>query len=1021
MKRNPIFLAGVSMIAIGGAGYGAPSYAQSTTPPVAQSDEPDDAATTTTKTDSNGNEIVVTGRRAALESADRRKEKAETIIDSVVADDAGKLPDNSITEVLQRVSGVSIVRFAALNDPDHFSVEGSGIQVRGLSGVASRLNGREIFSANSGRSLLWGDVTPELMQAVDVYKASTADLIEGGTGGQIDLRTKMPFDYKGGFHTAATGSLSMGDLAQKADTDGSVLVTDRWHTGIGDIGVLADVAYSSFSSHSDFFRTEPYFRTTIDDTDYFIPGGYDFGNEDFNRKRTGIYGAVQWAPSSSLELYGTFFQSRYKNRSVGHGTFATSQALAVDPSSSEFDDNNGLTYSNSIYLRDTTTFQPATANIVSTLDTGLSKSNTVTRDYSAGFNWTPGDSGLSVKAAAQLVESTAKVASYDVFGQVPFPSTFGLDLRGDLPQVLVAPSQQAVFDTPADYTWYAAQPHNENNRGKLYSGNLDVEYSFRDSDFFKSVKAGARYAERTERDLNNQYAWNAFGQGWTGCNATTGLGCSPTLTFANSRPGDIERYAFNDFFHGGASSPGFFYFPSLSMVSKMDPAGDHADPPAGFCGPETPYYQAPCNGSEGPTPTGYGNSAIRAPGFVLPDDMTNYKTTTWAAYALIRFGRDATADSMGFDGNIGGRIVRTRNASSGFFTQGTTTFVRDGTTYVLANNGVEREGGLTFTRFLPSVNVQLLPTPTIHIRAGYNITMDNASFYALRAQGSLGVSTEANAADPTQPGNFLNFTASTGNPALKPTMSNNVDLSFEWYPKPGTTFHLAPFYKRITDLPIYGITTRDVTVYYTSPTATSEVVQATSTDISNASKAATVKGLEVGGRTFFDMLPGLLSGFGVEANYTYIDSKNPGDRYLDIDGVSHNDVPVQGLSKHNFNATLFYEKNPISARIAYSWRSKYLQSTNSNGTNPTYNYYSGPGAAAQAIQISLPVYGDAYGTLDAGVQFKVTDNFSFSIQGTNLLNSTARTLMGGYPGNKTYIRSWFQSDRRISTGINLAF
>jgi iron complex outermembrane recepter protein len=75
-------------------------------------------------------DVVVTGRRAALEIADERKRRSETIIDSIVADDAGRLPDNSITEVLQRVPGVTIVRFAALNDPDHYSVEGSGIQVR---------------------------------------------------------------------------------------------------------------------------------------------------------------------------------------------------------------------------------------------------------------------------------------------------------------------------------------------------------------------------------------------------------------------------------------------------------------------------------------------------------------------------------------------------------------------------------------------------------------------------------------------------------------------------------------------------------------------------------------------------------------------------------------------------------------------------------------------------------------------------------------------------------------------------
>ena len=55
--------------------------------------------------------ITVTGRRAALQAADDRKRRSDSIINSVVADEAGKLPDNSITEVLQRVSGVSIVRY----------------------------------------------------------------------------------------------------------------------------------------------------------------------------------------------------------------------------------------------------------------------------------------------------------------------------------------------------------------------------------------------------------------------------------------------------------------------------------------------------------------------------------------------------------------------------------------------------------------------------------------------------------------------------------------------------------------------------------------------------------------------------------------------------------------------------------------------------------------------------------------------------------------------------------------------
>jgi hypothetical protein len=131
----------------------------------------------------------VTGRRAALESAENRKKNAATIVDSVVADDAGKLPDNSITEVLQRVPGVTIVR-AAINDPDHYSVEGSGIQIRGLPGCfASQRSGdlqRQRWSLAVGRC------DPELMQAVDVYKSSSADQIEGGTGARWTCAQSCP-------------------------------------------------------------------------------------------------------------------------------------------------------------------------------------------------------------------------------------------------------------------------------------------------------------------------------------------------------------------------------------------------------------------------------------------------------------------------------------------------------------------------------------------------------------------------------------------------------------------------------------------------------------------------------------------------------------------------------------------------------------------------------------------------------------------------------------------------------------
>ncbi len=997
-----------STLVLAAAGGALPAYAQ--VQPIGAADATQEAAGQEADV-AGGQEIVVTGRRAALQAADDRKRRSETIVDSVVADDAGKLPDNSITEVLQRVSGVSIVRFSALNDPDHFSAQGSGVQVRGLSGVASRLNGREIFSANGGRALLWGDVTPELMSAVDVYKASTADLIEGGTGGQIDLRTRLPFDFRDqNVHVAATGELSLGDLAQNADYAASILVSKNFETGIGDIGIMADYARSRFSQLSQFTRVEPYFRTRIGAEDYYVPGGFQFGDERFQRDREGIYAAVQWAPMRDLTITGTFFQSRYENLSSDYGAQVTSQQLAVDPSRSQFDENNMLVSSPEVFVRDQNTFLRSTSPINSQGNKGVWDSETVTRDYSLAVQFTPADSPLSVKGAIQRVESTNVLNRLDVFHALNFPNSFGFDMTGDFPAISVPAGSQAIFDDPSNYLWSASMPHNEDNKGRLDSANLDLEYAFDDS-FFRSVKVGGRWSERTERDYNNGYNWAALGRGWNG---------DPQLTFDNAAPGDIERHAFKDFFRGEVALPGRLWFPSYDLVSRLDRGQLHQAPPAGFC---TPEQVNDCSAS-GPVPTtGYGGAGgIRQIGFILPADLTEYRTKTLAGYALVRFGREGGL----FSGNVGARLVHIDNTSSGFFQQNSVQFITsDGRQVTLAQTSGVREAGAKFTRVLPSVNLEYALTDSIKLRGGYNITLDNQSFTALRSSSTLGVATSSNP-NPALPGIFTNFTLESGDPTLKPTTAHNFDLSLEYYGRAGSNFHIAPFYKRLLDTAIFSLTQQPITATFTDGTTLDSVGAATI--YANSPEAAEIKGVEVGGRFFFDMLPGWLAGIGVEGNYTFIDSKNPGDVYRDINGEIHTDAPLVGLSKHNVNATFLYEKDPFSLRIAYTWRSKYLQSTNASGTNPTYSYYSAPGVilnpstgAPTGTQIALPTYSDAYGQLDAGIRFKVTDNFSFGIQGQNLTNSTQRVLMGGYPGGKLVGRSWFQSDRRIATSISLSF
>src|SRR3954468_5091246 len=159
-------------------------------------------------------EVVVSGIRASLESAQAIKKNADQVVDSITATDIGALPDRSVSEALQRIPGVTLQRTNANRDPARLASEGGGVFIRGLSWVRSETNGRDIFSANNGRDLSFEDVSADLLAGVDVYKNPSAELVEGGSGGIVNLRTRKPFDAPGHI-IAFAGDANYADLRKK--------------------------------------------------------------------------------------------------------------------------------------------------------------------------------------------------------------------------------------------------------------------------------------------------------------------------------------------------------------------------------------------------------------------------------------------------------------------------------------------------------------------------------------------------------------------------------------------------------------------------------------------------------------------------------------------------------------------------------------------------------------------------------------------------------------------------------------
>ena len=148
-----VLRAGVSSIALGGFLTGGAALAQDR-PQTTETEEAGQTEQGAEPTQVDENIIVVSGIRQSLANSQDIKRDADTVVDAIIAEDIGALPDRSVTEALQRVPGIAINRFAGSNDPDHFSVEGSGVTVRGLNFVRSEFNGRSAFSAGVGGQAL---------------------------------------------------------------------------------------------------------------------------------------------------------------------------------------------------------------------------------------------------------------------------------------------------------------------------------------------------------------------------------------------------------------------------------------------------------------------------------------------------------------------------------------------------------------------------------------------------------------------------------------------------------------------------------------------------------------------------------------------------------------------------------------------------------------------------------------------------------------------------------------------------
>jgi iron complex outermembrane receptor protein len=752
--------------------------------------------------------VVVTGVRASVKSAIDAKKKSDQMIDSIVAEDIGKLPDNNVIEALQHVTGVQISRNAA---------EANQLLIRGLPDIATLLNGREVFTS-TGRFVTLQDIPAELLARVDVEKSSRADDIEGGIAGLIDVRLHRPFDFDG-LEIAGTTHGTHSSLSDHTDPDGSFLISNRWQTGIGEMGLLVDLSFRQDHYKEEILDnyidtqgvTDPASPLLCNPADPnsphcgYIPLTEGAQSINGNRQREAANVAFQWKPNDATEVYAEVFATRYRDPN-NVDFFVGLPWICANPGTMTLFPGTGLvkTVTGGCYdLTSDQSFVPKTD----------------TYQAATGANWT--DGALTLSTEADYTDSKFSQTGY-ILDTHYDPGTYTADFNfhdSGTPYMNVTstnvtdPGQMFMRQF---YDQWSKQTGNE------FDWRGDLRYDM-GSSFIKSIDAGVRYG--------NRYAQNHQDNG-------SGLDCG-----ASADPGSSQyQYQLLKDFSAACVFPG-----SGGNVPLNDPSL-----------PGTPYHLT--NGSQfdgkfgiaqwmdadpnwlndyiGALRREFGQSAAPPP--ADPSQTFSDREQSYAGYVKANFGFDI--GSLPLDGNIGLRVIDTDADKKGFTTVITNTNGNFVYSYVPTDNSANT------VDWLPSLNARLQLQDDLFLRFAASQTVTHPTF----AQLNPGLSLQDTTAT-------LLGSGSEGNPNLKSVKSDNADLSLEYYFNPTDVVTGAVFYRQI-----------DGYIQQTQFTQTINNISYNITQPVNA-PVGHIDGVEVGYTQFFTFLPGPFSGLGAQANATFVD------------------------------------------------------------------------------------------------------------------------------------------------------
>ncbi|WP_164847371.1 TonB-dependent receptor [Sphingobium algorifonticola] len=613
-----------------------------------------DAAVATAQVPEAG-DIVVTGIRASIDDAIRVKRSASVILDSISAQDIGKLPDQNVSETLSRIPGVQITRVEG---------EGSKINVRGIDLNRTQYNGNNFVGASNNGDPNLSDFPSEILSSVDIIKSPSADLVEGWLGAIINLKTKRPLDLR---KTLLAGRIqgSYADKADKLGAKGSAAFGDTFFND--RVGILISGTASRFSGRADGYSNRGFTRLTgvplsgpgAGNTFVFRPNRFEEYVNLIDTDRYSLNGTLQWRPVDELTFtldglksHSKTARRRFVNQLIFTNALTRTNVLAdgtIDAATVGgvtvrpiVFDGPSVNDADAIAFKANYQKDRWTLNINASRSTGKSDGgNDAIAQDAISY---PGNDFVVV--TRQVAGNTASV-TYDNLGS-PHSPNYTVSTNYDINDV----SQYEGF-TVVD------QSYPTDNSSK--DADFDVQYDI-DAGPLKAIKVGARIEEVSVfRNVNVRT--------YTAGQLAAGDPTPGTTLRANEIAGLTYSGMITDFFSGLDGS-----YPRSLLAGQFD----------------VEDFRRRFGGVP--------SEADLVRGLASTSDVDQ---TTRAAFIRLDFGGDL--GSMTYAGNVGVRQVNTKRTSSGFDQTGTTSVVA-------------RSVDSTFNNTLPSFNLSVNPNDRLSIR-----------------------------------------------------------------------------------------------------------------------------------------------------------------------------------------------------------------------------------------------------------------------------------------------------------------